>query len=181
MAAPEFFSWEDVLDLLRLRRGLVEAVVFSGGEPLLQLGLPEAVADVAALGFRVGLHTSGAFPDRLEGIVSSLQWVGFDLKYSFESYQFITGIDDSGEVALASLKILLKSNVDFETRMTVHESMEIAAIVEVLEEISGLGVKNVVLQKCRDKNENVVEHPIFSDKLLLESIARRFDSFHVRE
>jgi pyruvate formate lyase activating enzyme len=180
MAAADFFAWEDILSLLRLRRGFVEAVVFSGGEPLLQTGLPEAVADVAALGFRLGLHTSGEFPDRLEAVVSSLHWVGFDVKYAFGNYQFITGVEGSGEMALASLKILLKSNVDLEVRMTLHESMETAIIVEALEETSALGVKNMVLQKCRDKNENVVEHPIFSDRLLLENVSRRFDSFQIR-
>jgi pyruvate formate lyase activating enzyme len=181
MTASESFPWEDVLNLLRMRRGFVEAVVFSGGEPLLQAGLSGAVADVASLGFRLGLHTSGAFPERFEEIISSLHWVGFDLKYAFNSYQFITGVEDSGEAALASLKILLKSQVDFEVRMTLHESMEIPVIVKVLEEVSLLGVKNVALQKCRDRNENVVEHPIFSDKLLLESISRHFDSFHIRD
>jgi pyruvate formate lyase activating enzyme len=180
MAASEVFAWEDVLSLLRLRRGFVEAVVFSGGEPLLQTGLPEAVADVAALGFRLGLHTAGAFPDRLEAIVSLLHWVGFDLKYAFDNYQFITGVEDSGEMARASLKVLLKSNTDFEVRMTLHESMEAAVIIEALEEAAALGVKNVALQKCRDKDENIVEHPIFSDKLMLGRMSRCFDSFQVR-
>lgn len=43
-----------------------------------------------------------------------------------------------------------------------------------------MGVRKMVLQKCRDKNENVVEHPIFSDKILLESVSKDFDSFYIR-
>ena len=109
-----------------------------------------------------------------------LNWIGFNLKYAFRSYQLVTGVEDSGEAALESLKVLLKSKIDFEVRMTLHTSMEISLITEVLNEVSTMVVKNMVLQKCRDENENIVEHPIFSDKLLLESISQSFDNFHIR-
>ncbi|MDR1982523.1 MAG: anaerobic ribonucleoside-triphosphate reductase activating protein [Holosporaceae bacterium] len=176
----ESLPWEDILNLLEIRRGFVEAVVFSGGEPLMQERLLNAIEDVRAMGFKVGLHTSGAFPDRFKCVLPSVDWVGFDVKCSFNDYQKVTNIKDSGIVALESLNILIASKVDYEVRITVFEEMDISAIVEVLKEISTLGVKTVVLQKCRDKGESVVEHAIFSDKLLLEDISKYFDSFHVR-
>ncbi|MBP8264734.1 MAG: anaerobic ribonucleoside-triphosphate reductase activating protein, partial [Pseudomonas sp.] len=51
--------WPEVLDFLRRRQGLLEAVVFSGGEPTLQAALPAAIAEVRELGFKIGLHTAG--------------------------------------------------------------------------------------------------------------------------
>ncbi|MCR5224937.1 MAG: anaerobic ribonucleoside-triphosphate reductase activating protein [Alphaproteobacteria bacterium] len=176
----ESLPWEDILNLLSSRKGLLEAVVFSGGEPLLQDALADAIADVKKLGFKVGLHTAGAFPDKLAKIVSSLDWVGFDVKHSFKDYDKIVSVPNQGDLARKSLEILIASNVDFEVRMTLHESIETSSIVEVLKEISSMGVKQVVLQKCRDKNEKVVEHPIFSDKLLLEDLSKYFDSLSVR-
>ena len=64
--------------------------------------------------------------------------------------------------------------------MTMHESIETETAVDVLRELCQMGVRKMVLQKCRDKNENIVEHPIFSDKILLENVSKDFDSFYIR-
>ncbi|MDR2766670.1 MAG: anaerobic ribonucleoside-triphosphate reductase activating protein [Holosporaceae bacterium] len=180
ISSAEALPWEEVLNLLKVRRGFVDAVVFSGGEPLLQDALTEAVQEVKALGFSVGLHTSGAIPEKLAEVVHFLDWVGFDLKCSFQDYRSITGSDGSGEAARRSLGILVSSNVDFEARITLHESIRVASVVEALKEAASMGVRTVVLQKCRDKNENIVEHIIFSDKLLLEDMSKHFDRFLIR-
>ncbi|MDR1665577.1 MAG: anaerobic ribonucleoside-triphosphate reductase activating protein [Puniceicoccales bacterium] len=174
------FPWEEVLSLLELRKGLIEGVVFSGGEPLLQDSLRNAMMDVREMGFKVGLHTAGAFPANLAKVVSRVDWVGFDLKHSFKEYRSITGVSDSGKMAYESLKMLVSSNVEFEARMTLHEAIEIHSILDVLKEVSSMGVKNIVLQKCRNQDKSIMEHPIFSDKPLLEDISKYFDDFCIR-
>ena len=176
----ESLPWEDVLNLLKTRIGFIEGVVFSGGEPLFQEALLPAIIDVRNLGFKAGLHTTGAYPDRFARVVSFLDWVGFDVKRSFKDYHLITNIHGSGGRALESLKILLESNTDYEVRMTMHESIGIETTIDVLRELCQMGVRKVVLQKCRDKDENVVEHPIFFDKILLENVSKDFDSFYIR-
>jgi pyruvate formate lyase activating enzyme len=176
----ESLPWEDVLNVLKSRKGFVEAVVFSGGEPLIQEVLLDAIRDVKDMGFLVGLHTSGSIPSRLAQVISSVDWLGFDIKHGFKDYYTITNVEDSGDLAYESLKIAIASNVDLEVRITMFESIDISTVVDTLKEIASIGVKKVVLQKCRDKNENVVEHPIFSDKLLLEDVSQYFDSFFIR-
>jgi pyruvate formate lyase activating enzyme len=114
---PDF---ETILSLLKKRRGLLDGVVFSGGEPTLQKTLPEAVAAVRALGFRVGLHTAGPYPERLAQLLPFTDWVGFDVKAPFADYAAITGVPESGERARASLVALAGSGVAFEVRTTVH-------------------------------------------------------------
>ena len=180
ISQEESLPWEDVLNLLETRKGFIEAVVFSGGEPLFQEALFSAIVDVKKLGLKAGLHTSGAYPDRFAKVVSFLDWVGFDVKQAFKDYHLITSVNGSGEDARESLRILLESNVDYEVRITMHESIQVETTVEMLRELCLMGVRNVVLQKCRDKNENVVEHPIFSDKILLENVYKDFDSFYIR-
>ena len=64
--------------------------------------------------------------------------------------------------------------------MTVHPLISVDAVAEAMREVASLGVKNAALQKCRDENENPVEHPIFSDKILLEEIAKYFENFFIR-
>jgi pyruvate formate lyase activating enzyme len=176
----ESLPWEDILSLLDMRKGFVEAAVFSGGEPLVQEVLADAIEDVKKLGFKIGLHTTGAFPDRFERVLPLLDWVGFDVKHVFRKYSEITGVEGSGTAACQSLEALISSGVDCEVRTTVCRTLDASAILEILKEISNMGVKKAVLQKCRDENDNVVEHTIFSDKLFLENASKYFDDFCVR-
>ncbi len=176
----ESLPWEDVLNLLKSRKGFIEAVVFSGGEPLLQDALFDAICEVKDIGFLVGLHTAGIVPSRLAQVIQYVDWIGFDIKNGFEHYQSITNIKNSGDVAYESLRIAINANVDLEVRITMFELIDTGVISDTLKDLSKIGVKTVVLQKCRDKNENIVEHPIFSDKLLLEELSKCFESFSVR-
>lgn len=113
-------GWPEILSTLERRRGLLDGVVFSGGEPTLQKALPEAVAAVRALGFRIGLHTAGPYPERLARLLPDLDWVGFDVKAPFADYERVTGVPGSGGRARESLVALAGSGVAFEVRTTVH-------------------------------------------------------------
>lgn len=172
--------WEDILELLRSRRGFVDAVVFSGGEPLIQEALPNAIMEVKSMGFMIGLHTAGAVPEMLAKVAPMTDWIGFDVKNDFKDYELITGVPNSGKTALESLKLLVALNVNFEVRITMYKTLETSVIVDLLKELSSMGVKTVALQKCRDIEEIVVEHPIFSDRILLEDISKYFENFFVR-
>lgn len=172
--------WEDILELLRSHRGFVDAVVFSGGEPLIQEALPDAIMEVKNMGFMIGLHTAGAVPEMLAKVAPMTDWIGFDVKNDFKDYELITGVPNSGKTALESLKLLVALNVNFEVRITMYKTLEISVIVDLLKELSSMGVKTVALQKCRDIEEIIVEHPIFSDRILLEDISKYFENFFVR-
>ena len=63
------YSWNDTFRWLETRRGLLDGVVFSGGEPLLQKQLPEAIGQIHQNGFEVALHTSGVYPERLSKVL----------------------------------------------------------------------------------------------------------------
>lgn len=143
-------AWNDVVAFLRKRRGLLDAVVFSGGEPLAQRALPTAMREVRALGFRVGLHTGGAYPARLADVLPLVDWVGFDVKASFGDYGRLTRAPRSGERARESLRLLLASGVGHELRTTVHPGWHTPRGVEGLAQtVASLGVKRYVLQEFR--------------------------------
>src|SRR5689334_15533531 len=67
--AKHALGWDDVAAFLSRRRGLLDAVVFSGGEPLAQAALPDAMRQTKAMGYRIGLHTGGAYPPRLVAVL----------------------------------------------------------------------------------------------------------------
>jgi pyruvate formate lyase activating enzyme len=147
-------NWDSCLEFLRQRLGFLEAVVFSGGEPTAQEGLLPAIAQVRDLGFAIGLHTAGMFPDRLERVLPLVDWVGFDVKAPFDArYEQITGRRDSARRARQSLEILQRASVPFQVRTTVDESvLNEDALLVVDEDLKGRGLPPTVRQTCRERS-----------------------------
>ena len=183
-AAPEM-TWAEVLAFLRRRAGLLDGVVFSGGEPTVQGGIAAAIGDVRALGFRGGLHTAGPAPERLTPLLGLLDWVGFDAKARFGDYAAITGVAGSGERARESLMLLLESGVDCEVRTTVHPDLiDAAALGELAATLAELGVRRHVLQPCRaegcaDPMLGAADGAAFA--ALARPLAARYGAVSVRE
>lgn len=143
-------SIEELLGLLRSRRGLLDGVVFSGGEPLAQPGLASAMRAARELGFEVGLHTGGAFPERLSQVLPLVDWVGFDVKAPWDAYERVTLVPGSGERARESLGLVLGAGVDMEARTTWHPSLlSVEDIRAIGEELARLGVPRWAIQAYR--------------------------------
>jgi pyruvate formate lyase activating enzyme len=178
--------WADVQAFLARRRGLLDGVVFSGGEPLAQPGLAAAMADVREQGFRVGLHTGGAYPRRFAQVLPLVDWVGFDIKAPFDEYPLVTTVPGSGEQALASARMLIQSGVDCEFRTTVHpRQLSSVAIKRLAAGLAGLGARRYVLQEFRSTGcanarftGDVPASPL--NGAWVAGLARRFESFDVR-
>ncbi|MER5888893.1 anaerobic ribonucleoside-triphosphate reductase activating protein [Streptomyces sp. NPDC001941] len=149
---PAAVSWGAVTVHLARRRGLLDGVVFSGGEPLLQAGLADAVRQARALGFAVGLHTGGAYPRRFGQLLGEglLDWVGFDVKAHPEAYEKVTATPNSAFPAARSLRLLLDSGVPHEVRTTVDPDLLDAAGVTALRSwTERQGVRGHVLKTAR--------------------------------
>ncbi|WP_338081477.1 anaerobic ribonucleoside-triphosphate reductase activating protein [Ectothiorhodospira shaposhnikovii] len=141
-------TWRQTLDFLTSRKGLLDAVVFSGGEPTLQAGLPDAIGAVKALGLKVGLHTAGIYPKRLAGVLPLIDWLGLDIKTLPEHYEAITGIPGSGEAAWESLELAIDSGVCLQVRTTVAPPVE--PYIEALTlKLKQAGVSDHRLQQYR--------------------------------
>ncbi len=148
--AEPVIAWSEVLSFLGSRRGLLDGVVFSGGEPTLQAALPEAMREVRALGFRVGLHTAAPYPARLAEVLPLVDWIGFDVKAAFDEYERITGAAGSGVKAEASLVQVLASGVACDIRTTVHDALlDHAALERLASDLAALGVREHRLQPFR--------------------------------
>lgn len=144
--------WEEVMAFLRRRQGLLDGVVFSGGEPTLQKDLISAMREVRALGFKIGLHTAGMYPSRLAAVLPFVDWVGMDVKAPFADYPNTTGAEGSGGRARVSLQHVLTSGVDHEIRTTVHPALlSDADLIRLGRELAGNGVRQYVIQAFRSQ------------------------------
>jgi pyruvate formate lyase activating enzyme len=147
---PDERDWHGVLAWLATRRGLLEAVVFSGGEPTAQPALGAAIAQARALGFAIGLHTGGMYPRRMQALLPHVDWIGLDAKAPSLDYLTATGVRASGIGVFVTLQLVLEAGVAHEVRTTVHPLLTPPDRLERLaQELAVVGVRDWVLQPFR--------------------------------
>lgn len=179
-------QWTRVLGLLQKRVGLIDAVVFSGGEPTLDPALPEAIADVRKLGFEIGLHSGGIYPKQLKAVLPLVDWIGLDIKAPFDRYERITGVADSGQSARACADAVLESGVRHEFRTTVHQALlSEGEILELAQALAGMGVQNYALQAfraqgCKSKELKALSGAAALSGDLVHRVSGLFPNFTLR-
>jgi len=89
------FDEQEILSFLSQRKGLLEAVVISGGEPLLQDGLVDFLKKIKELGYLVKIDTNGSFPERLHEILDKnlVDYVAMDVKAPQSKYHMLAGVE----------------------------------------------------------------------------------------
>lgn len=148
---PGARSFQELLALLDKRRGLLDGVVFSGGEATRTRALVPAIAEVKHRGFHVGLHTAGSYALTLQGALEHLDWVGFDVKGLPEQYPGVAGVGPAlGERAWASLQTVLESGVATEVRLTTYPGAHgYDAILAIAARVFAMGAPTFALQQAR--------------------------------
>lgn len=179
-------AWESVLALLRRRVGLVDAVVFSGGEPTIDPALPDAIREVRALGYGVGLHTAGMYPRRLDEVLPLVDWVGMDIKATRQGYDTVTQVAGSARAAWDSAALVLASGVAHEFRTTAHPALHAPAdILALAQTLSAMGVRDYALQifrsvGCLDGELNSVATSSYPGADLAAHLSALFERFVLR-
>ena len=143
---------DEVLAFLRSRRSLLDAVVLSGGEPLLQPGASDFLATVKDMGYLVKLDTNGCYPDALAEILSKkiVDYVAMDIKNSREKYSLTVGVPNFDLAPIdESIRLIRESGIDYEFRTTAvrqfHTAADFTAIGRWLH-----GSKNYYIQNFND-------------------------------
>jgi len=181
------FRWDEIRRHLEQRRGLLDAVVLSGGEPTAQSASLNAAADLKAMGFKIGLHTGGAYPDRLKHLLPLCDWVGFDLKELPEHYDLLTVTPGSGSRAWQSLELLLQHDVAHEVRTTVHwHLLSRARLLSLATQLRQTGVNHWAVQICHTRQGLANRLPqnnwtVADREFVQQEIAPLFPHFSLRE
>jgi len=154
---PPSFSEPEILSFLEKRKGILEGVCITGGEPTLQVDLQAFLQKVKALGYLVKLDTNGHNPKILRQLVEEglIDYVAMDIKASKERYDLACGTKAPLPQIEESVAFLKTGLVDYEFRTTVvkgiHEVEEFDAVGEWLQ-----GARQYFLQSYKD-SENVLE------------------------
>ncbi|MFA5248773.1 MAG: anaerobic ribonucleoside-triphosphate reductase activating protein [Patescibacteria group bacterium] len=109
-----------LFQFLESRRGKLDGVVISGGEPTMQVDLPEFIKKIKALGFLVKLDTNGSNPEMLKIILAAnlIDYLAMDIKADEENYGRATGGLVNLDKVKDSVKIIMESNLPYEFRTT---------------------------------------------------------------
>lgn len=148
---PDYY--EEAMNYLTLRKGLIDAVTITGGEATLQPDLEEFIKTVKEMGYLIKLDTNGLRPDVLKRLLSKnlLDYVAMDVKAPLHKYNQVTRVNIKQENLLKSIELLKNANIDYEFRttftpdLTLEDINEIGTLVE--------GAKNFSLQKYNKPNK----------------------------
>lgn len=143
-------SEDYVLEFLEERKGKLDGVVISGGEPLMHKDIARFLKQVKRMGYSIKLDTSGVFPEALQAVIDErlVDYIAMDVKAPFSRYGEVTGAQVDTEAVKRSLGIVRGSGIDYEFRTTIVKGQlseaEILGIAEML-----AGSKRYMLQKFR--------------------------------
>lgn len=130
LVVPELFSQpiyeESILNYLETRRGKLDGVVVSGGEPTIQCGLIEFIKKIKELGFLVKLDTNGSNPEVVEDLITQrlIDYCAMDIKAPWSKYSELSGVKGIDISPIQkTLEILSNSPIEIEFRTTFAQPL----------------------------------------------------------
>jgi pyruvate formate lyase activating enzyme len=137
-----------VTAFLERRKGKLDGIVITGGEPAIQKGLSDFMLQVKDMGFLVKLDTNGTLTDVLEKIIERhlADYIAMDIKAPAGKYNEIAGTPVNMDSIFKSIQLIIGSGIDYEFRTTwAAEQLSVADIVEIATMIKG--AKRFALQR----------------------------------
>ena len=177
--AADEISEDEVLDFLEKRKGLLDGVCITGGEPLLQPDISDFISKVRDMGYAVKLDTNGSFPVKLKELAEQgmIDYVAMDVKNCPEKYGLTVGCDRiSFSDVEESIDFLLEGRIEYEFRTTVvsefHTVSDISKLAECIK-----GAKRYFLQYFVDSG-NVLESGLHAaDRKVMEQMRDAADVY----
>ena len=153
---------EEIFDYLSKRKGLLDGVVITGGEPTVHSDLAEYIARIKEMGFSVKLDTNGYRPDVLRSAIESgcVDYVAMDIKNSFSKYAMTAGVSRVFiDLIKESIFMLMNGKIPYEFRTTVvHELHCDEDFEEIGQTLSGCS--SYYLQTYSERGDII--NPVFS-------------------
>ena len=179
---------EEILNFLKKRKGLLEGLVISGGEPLMQEDIVQFAEKVKKLGYLIKIDTNGMYPDKLRELIDKklVDYVAMDVKAPMNKYDKLTDVKTDIKKIEKSIEIIQNSAPDYEFKTTFTPGLltkeDIISIAKWLE-----GSKRFYLQQFKkdaplisSELQNVA--PLSKEELIdtLKDIKPYFESCNVR-
>lgn len=175
---------DEVLEYLARRKGVLNGVCISGGEPLLQPDIADFIQKVKALGYRVKLDTNGSLPKKLRELLMTglVDYVAMDIKSAPNTYALASGADIPFEVFAKSIEIIKNSGVQYEFRTTAVKGIHTKSDFEEIAKV--IGDEPWFLQNFKDSGnvlcEGYSEFSLSEMQEFLEIVKKYVPRAHLR-
>ncbi len=179
------YKKEDILATLHKRRGKLDAVVITGGEPTLHLELPGFIREIKAMGFLVKLDTNGTNPGMIFKLLEHrlIDYIAMDIKAPLHKYELLTGAKVDIDKIAMSIDLIRNSDIDYEFRTTVVDMLldsdDVKEIIAMLR-----GVKRYIIQNFNPTQtlDDTIMKPFdeSSVQLLRDYGSSYFEEFMIR-
>lgn len=167
LESETYIPFEEILEFLNSRKGKLDAVVVTGGEPTLMDDIVDKIRAIKSMGFLIKLDTNGTHPEVIKELLDGnlLDYIAMDIKNSLSCYPTTCGIKKIEEKKIKdSIKLIQNSGIDYEFRTTlVAEFHTLSSIKDMGELVKGS--KKLYLQQFVDR-EGVIQkglHPVDED------------------
>jgi pyruvate formate lyase activating enzyme len=160
----ESIGQQEIFAFLKRRRGLIDGLVITGGEPTLQPDLERFIGDVRALGFRIKLDTNGSHPETIQTLLEKglVDYIAMDIKSNLDGYCLAAGRRFDTKTVAAAIKIIMARAPAYEFRTTCVKPLidqqkmgEIGAMIK--------GAERYVLQPC-SRDVAMLNPPFFEQE-----------------
>ena len=143
------FDIEEIMEYLRSRKGFLDGVVISGGEPTLHPDLKDLIIRLRDEGFKIKLDTNGTNFKVLKNLCDEglIDFVAMDIKAPFDDYSRITQVSSDMDSIKSCVRFLIDGAVDYEFRTTLGPNLTPEDIIRLAQDIKG--AKMLALQNCR--------------------------------
>jgi len=174
---------ETILSFLERRKGKIDAVVITGGEPTIHQDLLKFIQKIREMGYLIKLDTNGSNPEMLEIIInhSLVDYIAMDIKAPLEKYKEVTHSVISPEKIKRSIRMIMNSGIRYEFRTTVVKSQlskeDIISIGKLVE-----GAELYILQKfipSKTLDPNFSDEKTYSDREF-KDLQRKLEKFVCR-
>lgn len=177
--AEDEMDENEILTYIYKRKGLLDGVCITGGEPLLQPDIEGFIKKIKDAGFAVKLDTNGFYPEKLERLVNAglVDYVAMDIKNSPAEYAKTCGFKSVGlEPVEKSKNFLLQNRVDYEFRTTVTKELHTEqSLLDAGKWIAG--AKRYFLQGFVDSGDLIGEGLSAPDKAFMKQAQERLSQF----
>jgi len=154
----EQIDLDDIIAFLEKRKGKIDAVVITGGEPTIHKDLPIFTKRIKDMGYLVKVDTNGTNPDILEDVIShgSVDYIAMDLKAPIEKYEYVVKVKVDRDAIASSVSMIMNSGVDYEFRTTLVRGLlvpdDILKIGDMIRGARQYVLQNFVSSKHLDKD-----------------------------
>ena len=181
--SDSLYEDKKIIEFLRKRKGLIDGIVISGGEPTLQGDLIDFIKKVKGLGFKIKLDTNGTRPEVLEKLIDGMvDFIAMDIKSPPEKYRLICGVPIPINSISKSIELILKGGIEYEFRTTAWPMLSEDDYINILKWIAP--AKRYVIQCCRTKDNLPMANCTFYNADFISAFSKKakgyVDSFETR-